>query len=114
MKPRVAVTGPDSINSGERRVFATLREYWPNESSPRYWDGELVTGDRDGVEAAATKFAEKHGVCVTSLEPYEPQNIAEYADYLIVVWSGEDERTRAIIDAMLDQGKSIYVSGLEE
>ena len=127
---KVVVAGSRGITE-YWKVETALLAHWPNDSSPKHCDGELVTGGANGVDSNAEQFAEKHDIECTLFDPYNAEEtateysynqyfgqaflkrneeMAEYGDRLIAVWDGESNGTRHMIDAMLDEGKPVHVS----
>lgn len=82
---------------------------------------EIVSGGADGVDSCAKQFAEENDLPYTEFEadwdehgksagPIRNAQMAEYADAGIAVWDGQSSGTRDMIEKLLDEGKSVYVT----
>lgn len=122
---RLAVVGSRSIVDYHEVEWAIRSSPWAQESSPKNWDMELVSGGADGVDACAEQFAREYNLPIDVLKPDwsdwsdghpaldRNTEIVESADAVVAVWNGRSNGTRDSIDKALDSGTPVYVKVVE-
>lgn len=92
--------------------------------SPTIGQFEVVTGDANGVDALARRWAEKNDCDITVFEaqwdtlgrgagPARNEEMAGYAapdGTVVALWDGESSGTRDMIDRALENGLETHVS----
>jgi hypothetical protein len=117
---KVIVAGSRNIDD-ERIVWETVQE---SPHSP--FNGELITGGAEGVDAIAKeRIAEKHThVDYKEFEadweqygnragPIRNKKMAQYADALIAIWDGQSTGTKDMIQKAIEYNLDIYLKVVE-
>ena len=100
---------------GSRTLPApNIAEYLPDGVT------EIVSGGAKGIDEAAARFAQAHGLKLTEFLPdYERfgrvapivrnKQIAEYADAGLAFWDGESRGTRSTIEFFNKENKPVRI-----
>lgn len=89
---------------------------------------EIVSGDAEGIDTSACQYALKRNISVVHFKPdyatfyenpkYAPiarnQQMAEYADALLLIWDGQSKGSANMRSQMYSKGKSVYEVVLRE
>lgn len=117
-KTRLLVAGSRSIDD-EWLVEDIIRAYYLNDSPPFRWSCEVVHGGAEGVDTAASTFAQNYDLEETVFEPdwehgkaagpIRNSEMAEYADILIAIWDGESGGTEDMIEKAIGEVEKIHI-----